>query len=86
MDGELAYLLARCRLILDVIEHAEPRPLVMDLRRIVEETANAGNIRGLRTIRRDLLEMSQVLPAEARVALQAALKVQEADDPVHRGG
>jgi hypothetical protein len=33
-----------------------------------------------------LLEASQALPADQRRALQATLMMQEADDPIHRGG
>ena len=85
-NAEVAYLTARCCLILDAIERAEAGPFVSQLRRILEETASAGNIRGLRTIRHDLLEMTQALSADDRAALAAALKVQEADDPIHRTG
>ena len=86
MDSEIAYLRARCQLILDAIERAEPGPFIGQLRQVLAQTADAGNIRGLRTIRRDLLEMSQALPTADRAALEAALKVQESDDPMHRAG
>ena len=86
MDAEVAYLLARCRLILDAIERAEPGPFVLRLRQVVEDTAAKGSARGLRTVRRDLLEMSQTLSQKDRAVLEAALKAQEADDPMHRAG
>ena len=83
VQAEVDYLLERCRLILDAIEKHEPQP-VADMRPIVEATARKGDVRGMRTVRRDLLEMSQVLPAADREALKAALAVQEGRDPVHR--
>jgi hypothetical protein len=86
MDAEVAYLLKRCRLILDAIERNEPGAFVTELRRVAEDTAAKGNTRGMRTIRRDLLEMSEVLPAETRAALQAELKYQEVNDPNHYAG
>jgi hypothetical protein len=86
MNAEVAYLRDRCRLILDAIERSEPGTFIVQLRQIVEDTAAKGNTRGMRTIRRDLLEMSQGLPAEVRAALQAELKAQEVTDPSQRPG
>ena len=86
MGSEIEYLRARCQLILDAIERAEPGPFIGQLRQVLAQTADAGNVRGLRTIRRDLLEMSQALPTAERAALEAALQGQEADDPIHRTG
>ena len=83
MDAEIAYLLARCRLVIDAIERAEPGPYAAQLRQAVDDTAAARNVRGLRIVRRDLLEMSQALPPADRVALRAALAAQEATDPIH---
>jgi hypothetical protein len=42
MNAEVAYLLARCRLILDAIERAEPGPFIDQLRQVVEDTAEKG--------------------------------------------
>ena len=84
-DAEVAYLAARCRLILDAVSRHGPESIALaDIRAVVDRSAAEGNVRGLRIMRRDLLEMSQVLPAEARAALDATLKVQEADDPSAR--
>ena len=86
MNPEVVYLLKRCRLILDAFERAEPSAFVAQMRQIVEDAATKGDVRGLRTVRRDMLEMSQALSSQDRSALQAALDAQEADDPVHRAG
>ena len=83
-EAEITYLLARCRLILSVLRKDEPNALVLaELDKVLEQTAAKGNVRGLRSIRRDLLEMSQVLPQPARDELHAALALQEKDDPIH---
>jgi len=83
--AEVSYLVVRCRLMLDAVEAAEPEfSGIAQLRAIVEATAASNDVRGLRTIRRDLLEMSRGLPTGARDALQAQLDAQAADDPFGR--
>lgn len=85
-SAEIAYLEARCRLVLDAIEASDPEAgtLPAELRAIVADTSAKGNVAGLRTIRRDLLEMSRALPVAARQVLQVALDAQAADDPYGR--
>ena len=87
MNPEVVYLRDRCRLIVDALRRAEPDSVFLaQIGPIVEGIAAKGDVRGLRTLRRDLLEMSQVLSPDVRAALQASLDVQEADDPIHHAG
>lgn len=87
MNPEAVYLLARCRLIIEALGRAEPGSVFLtQIRPIMETTATKGDVRGLRTLRRDLLEIAQVLSPEDRAVLQTSLDVQEADDPIHRAG
>jgi hypothetical protein len=79
--AELAYLLARTRLIVDAVEKAEPSPTIAALRGVVEATAVKGDLRGMRSIRNDLLDMSRALAPDVQAALKAALDAQAADDP-----
>jgi len=81
MTPEASYLLARCQLILNAIEAADPGSFIVELRQALEATAAKGDVRGLRSIRRDLLEMSQILGSNERAAVDAALTVHEVDDP-----
>ena len=83
LQAEIDYLLERCRLILDAIEAHEPEP-VLQMRPILEAAAQSGNVRGMRTMRRDLLEMSLTLPPDDREALRVALARQESNDPINR--
>ena len=83
--AELTYLAARCKLILDALADHEPDAQSLSaIRDVLEETAEKRNVRGLRTIRRDLLDMMKVLPAPARAALQVRLDAQGHDDPASR--
>jgi hypothetical protein len=84
--AEIDYLSARCRLVLDALEAAEPefRGTAAEIRAILADTAAKGNVRGIRTMRRDLLDMSRALPDAARRELQARLDAQAADDPFRR--
>jgi hypothetical protein len=86
MHSEAVYLSARCYLILDALERAEPGELIGQLRSVVDAAAAKGDLRGLRAVRRDVLEMCQILANEDRAALQTLLDIQEADDPIHRAG
>jgi hypothetical protein len=86
MDAEAAYLLARCRLILDALDRADPGPFLTEIRHVVEATAVRADGRGLRILRRDLLEMSRALSVEDCAVLEAAPRVQAADDPIGRSG
>jgi len=86
MQPEAAYLLARCELILDAVEAFDPTPLLAQMRGIARTAAATNNVRALRTVRRDLLEISQILPPDQRATLEAALRLQESDDPIHRAG
>ena len=79
--AEIAYLRARTRLIVDVAEKAEPSPTIAALREVIEATAAKGDVRGLRSIRNDLLDMSRALPPDVQAALKIALDAQAADDP-----
>jgi hypothetical protein len=82
---EAAYLYERCRLILDALTTAEPESVAVPmLREVLEKAFNDLNVRGLRMIRRDLIEASQVLDPEALAQLKAELAVQERNDPIHR--
>jgi hypothetical protein len=82
---EIVYLVARCRLVLDAIEAAEPGfSGAAQIRAVTEEAATKHDVRGLRTIRRDLLDMSRGLPPSARRKLKARLDAQAADDPFGR--
>jgi hypothetical protein len=72
-------------LILDALEAFEPGPYLIEMRSIIRTAASKDDIRGLRMVRRDLLEASQALTADQRQALQARLTMQEADDPIRRG-
>jgi hypothetical protein len=83
VQAEVDYLLERCLLILDAIERHEPLP-VAQMRPLVEGAARNRNVRGLRIVRRDLIEMSQSLPPLDRQKLQEALDRQEANDPINR--
>ena len=56
------------------------------LRSIIESAAAAGNVRGMRTIRRDLLSMSEGLAPDDRAALTTLLAAQARDDPFDRAG
>ena len=83
--SELKYLAARCYLILDALAKQEPdAPTVGAIRDAVEQAVEKHNVRGLRTIRRDLLDMMKVLPGSARAALQAHLDAHARDDPASR--
>lgn len=83
--AEIAYLVARCRLIVDAIEAEEPGFTGgAPIREAIELAARQGNVRGLRTVRSDLLDMSRALPAPARRALEAQLDAQAAADPFGR--
>jgi len=79
--AEIAYLLTRTRIILDAVENAEPSPTIAAVRGIVEATAAKGNLRGMRSIRNDLLDMSRGLAPDVQASLKAALDAQAADDP-----
>ena len=83
---EIRYLVARCHLLLDHIEAAEPgfRESGAQIRSIVATTAAKQNVRGMRTIRRDLLSMSEGLPLAAQEELRRQLDVQAAEDPFGR--
>jgi hypothetical protein len=80
---ELDYLRARSLLILDFIaKHSdEPFPSVPELRDIIERTGRAGNLRGMRIIRSELVDMSRALPNEDQRDLAELLKAQAAEDP-----
>jgi hypothetical protein len=80
---EARYLAARCRLVLDALEDSQPefREMAAAFRAVIDRELARSNARGLRTIRRDLLEMAQTLGPGARTRLQASLDRQEADDP-----
>jgi hypothetical protein len=83
--AEIAYLRARCHLIVDFCESKDPTFRLGDqLRAVIKSTADAANVRGMRTIRRDLLDMSQGLAQDDRVALKALLDKQADDDPSNR--
>ena len=83
--AEIAYLVARCRLIIEAVEAAEPGftggP---PMREVIERAGEEGNVRGLRIVRSDLLDMSRALPAPARRELASRLDAQAADDPFGR--
>jgi len=80
---ELDYLRERCLLVLDFVsEHSdEPFPSGPVIRTIIGKTAAAGNLRGLRTIRSDLLAMSQALPMEDQRVFAELLREQAVRDP-----
>jgi hypothetical protein len=80
---ELAYFRARSLLILDfIVEHSsEPFPSAPALREVVEQTAQAQNLRGMRIVRSDLLDMSRALGSDHQRALAQLLAEQARDDP-----
>jgi hypothetical protein len=84
---ELDYLRERCLLVLDFVsEHSdEPFPSGPVIRTIIGKTAEAGNLRGMRTIRGDLLAMSQALPTEDQRDLAELLRGQADRDPFSDG-
>jgi hypothetical protein len=79
--AELAYLLARTRLIVEAVQKAEPSPTIDALQGVVEATAAKGDLRGMRSIRNDLLDMSRGLAPDVQATLKAALDAQAASDP-----
>src|SRR5256885_3193723 len=81
-ERELEHLQARSILILDfLVEHSdEPFPSAEMIREVVEQAARAGNLRGMRIVRSDLLDMSRSLDAEHQRALAELLKRQAGDD------
>ena len=79
--AEIEYLRARTRLIVDAVEKAEPSPTIVALRELIQATAAKDDLRGLRSIRNDLLDMSRALPPDVQAALNIALDAQAADDP-----
>ena len=83
-QADVDYLFARCSLVLSALEVFEPSEMLSQVRSILVETADRKNLRGLRTIRSDLFAMIPVLPSEQRLALQARLDTQAADDPASR--
>jgi hypothetical protein len=83
-NAEIEYLRARCVLLLNALERVDETQLLRDTRAIVNGEAANGNLCGLRIMRRALLAMSPMLSAANRDALDAALSLQERDDPVHR--
>jgi CHAD domain-containing protein len=87
-ERELEYLRSRSLLILDfLVEHSdEPFPSAPELRDIVEQTGRAGDLRGMRIIRSEFLDMSRALPTEHQRALAELLKAQAADDPFSADG
>ncbi len=84
--AEIQYLLARCRLLVDSFAADPDFTLADQLRTIIAETAAAENRRGMRTLRRDLLDMSRALLSDGRPALQIALDKQALEDPFRPRG
>ena len=81
-DPIVAFVAARCRLLLDAIEVAEPRfSGAAQLRASIDDRLANGDIRALRTIGRGLFEMSRALPPVARAELKARLDAQAVAGP-----
>ena len=85
---ELEYLRKRCLLILEfVLQHSEePFPSAPAVHEVIEQARTAGNLRGMRVIRSDLLDLSRALSREDRRALEELLKAQTVQDPFSADG
>jgi hypothetical protein len=81
-DPIVAFVAARCRLVLEAIEAAEPHfGGAATLRASIDDRLANGDIRALRTIGRGLFEMSRLLPPVARAELKARLDAQAVAGP-----
>ena len=85
---ELEYLTRRSLLILDfVVEHSgEPIASAPAIRDAIEQVRRSGNLRGMRIIRSDLLDMSRSLRGEDRGALEKIQTAQAPHDPFFADG
>ena len=86
---ELAYLAERSRAILDFVASRSGEEFAASarmLREVIRQTADRGDLRGLRSVRRDLLDMSRALAAEDQRALAELLRAQALSDPYPADG
>ena len=85
---EVEYLRTRCLLILGfAVERSdEPFPSAADIRNVIEHTARSGNLRGMRTLRSDLLDMSRALSVEDQRVLAELPKAHAVEDPFSTEG
>ena len=84
---ELEYLYRRCLLIVDFAAKADPSfTSAPALRMVVEQTREAANLRGMRTIRSDLLDLSHALAPNDQRTLRGLLDAQASEDPFPSSG